>query len=149
MSKSLRDGYLYINGNDYITISKKLYHKEDIDQDLIDFSRDICVEDYFYEALRKGPCSEEEIKRALFILSLAAVKSDFVYDKIKDGYSVTIRGTDNPYDIHEPCYIFVNGEAVFHIFQAFDEDCTWKVLFMHPQACLDDTLLYAVLDACA
>ena len=149
MSKSLSKGYLYITGKDYTTISKKLFRKEDIDQDLIDFSRDVCVEDYIYDSLLQGPCSEEEVIRALFILSLAAVKSDFISGKIKDGYSVTIRGTDNLYDIHEPCYIFVNGEPVLHIFQAFDESCTWKVLFMHPQACLDDTLLYAVLDACA
>ena len=148
MSRSLRDGYLYINGNDYITISKKLYHKEDIDQDLIDFSQEVCVEDFIYNGLVNGPCSEEEIIRALFILSIAAAKSGVVYDKVKDGYSVTIRGTDNPNDIHEPCYIFVNGTPVFHLFQDFDESCRWKVLFMHPQACLDDSLLYAVLDAC-
>ena len=148
MSKSLKNAYLYITGRDFKMIGEKLFRYEDTEDALVEFCNDICVSDYLYNQLINGPCSEDEVLRALLYLSLVALKSDPVKNKIRNGFSITIRGTDNPMDIHEPRYIFADGTPLFQVYQDFDEDCRWKILFMHPQACFDDDLLYATLQAC-
>ena len=148
MSKSLSNAYLYINRSDYEVIGKKLFPGGNVENNVKSFCQDICVSDDFYEGLLQGPVLEDDVIRALLLLSLAAVESEVIRDKMVYGYSITIRGTDNPMDISEPCYIYVDGTPVMYVYQDYMETCTWKIMFMHPQACLDDDLVYAILKAC-
>ncbi len=78
MSKSLSNAYLYINRSDYEVIGKKLFPGGNVENNVKSFCQDICVSDDFYEGLLQGPVLEDDVIRALLLLSLAAVESEVI-----------------------------------------------------------------------
>lgn len=75
---------------------------------------------------------EFALMQALSILSYVAVNSDKGIDKQIGELRIGIRCSNNPMDIHEPCYIDINGVNVFQIRQDIYSEYTWSVYYMDP-----------------
>ena len=94
-----------------------------------------------------NPYAEFALMQALAIMSYVALNSDKGINKHVGEYMIGIRCSNNPYDIHEPCYIDVDGVNVFQIYQDFNSDYTWTVHYMHPGVTDNEYLLKSVMRA--